>query len=332
MTDSRGNRRLNRREIIAWTGAGLAGAVATTGLPAAAAASGDELPADAFRYSLNTATIRGQKLSLAEEARIAAKAGYQAIEPWLEEIADHARKGGSLAELGKQIADLGLTVESTIGFTNWITDEAARGPGEFEQWKLNFEMVAAVGGKRICAPPSGIASKTPQDLFAVAGRYRKLLELGHEAGVVPQLELWGHAKTLSRMGEIALVMVESGHPDACAVLDVFHIYKGGSDFAGLRLFNGGTLHSFHMNDYPADPPRDTITDASRIYPGDGVAPLVSALRDLRDRLSRRAFPRIVQPRLLAAGRAPCGPARTGKDAIAGGASTGLGGLPRRGRG
>ena len=35
-----------------------------------------------------------------------------------------------------------------------------------------------------------------------------------------------------------------------------------------------------MNDYPADPPRETITDGSRIYPGDGVAP--SALHDLHD--------------------------------------------------
>jgi sugar phosphate isomerase/epimerase len=36
-----------------------------------------------------------------------------------------------------------------------------------------------------------------------------------------------------------------------------------------------------MNDYPADPPREKITDAHRVYPGDGVAPLVEMLRDLR---------------------------------------------------
>jgi sugar phosphate isomerase/epimerase len=36
-----------------------------------------------------------------------------------------------------------------------------------------------------------------------------------------------------------------------------------------------------MNDYPADPPRASITDAHRVYPGDGVAPLKEMLRDLR---------------------------------------------------
>jgi sugar phosphate isomerase/epimerase len=35
-----------------------------------------------------------------------------------------------------------------------------------------------------------------------------------------------------------------------------------------------------MNDYPADPPRDRITDADRVYPGDGIAPLKTLFRDL----------------------------------------------------
>jgi 2-keto-myo-inositol isomerase len=38
---------------------------------------------------------------------------------------------------------------------------------------------------------------------------------------------------------------------------------------------------FHINDYPADPPRETINDSHRVYPGDGVAPLPEMLRDLR---------------------------------------------------
>ncbi len=40
------------------------------------------------------------------------------------------------------------------------------------------------------------------------------------------------------------------------------------------------MHCFHMNDYPADPPRETIRDADRVYPGDGVAPLTEILKTL----------------------------------------------------
>jgi hypothetical protein len=35
-----------------------------------------------------------------------------------------------------------------------------------------------------------------------------------------------------------------------------------------------------LNDYPADPQRDKITDRDRVYPGDGIAPLTQILRDL----------------------------------------------------
>jgi sugar phosphate isomerase/epimerase len=41
-----------------------------------------------------------------------------------------------------------------------------------------------------------------------------------------------------------------------------------------------------MNDYPADPPRETITDRDRIYPGDGIAPLTQILGDLHANGSR----------------------------------------------
>ncbi len=76
-----------------------------------------------FHYSLNTSTIRGQKLSLIEEIDIAAQAGYHAIEPWIAEIQTYVERGGSLPDLKKRIADVGLTVESSIGFAEWIVDD-----------------------------------------------------------------------------------------------------------------------------------------------------------------------------------------------------------------
>jgi sugar phosphate isomerase/epimerase len=35
-----------------------------------------------------------------------------------------------------------------------------------------------------------------------------------------------------------------------------------------------------MNDFPATPPRETIKDADRVYPGDGVGPLTQIVKDL----------------------------------------------------
>jgi sugar phosphate isomerase/epimerase len=63
--------------------------------------------------------------------------------------------------------------------------------------------------------------------------------------------------------------------------DVFHLFKGGSPLEGIRLLSPAAIHVFHVNDYPARPDRKTLTDADRIFPGDGVAPYKTLLRDLR---------------------------------------------------
>ena len=94
------------------------------------------------------------------------------------------------------------------------------------------------------------------------------------------MELWGFSKSINRLGELMFVAVESGHPDACMLLDIYHIYKGGSDFQGLELINSSRVHVFHVNDYPAEPPRETISDADRVYMGDGVAPTSMILQTI----------------------------------------------------
>jgi sugar phosphate isomerase/epimerase len=77
-----------------------------------------------------------------------------------------------------------------------------------------------------------------------------------------------------------MVALETGHSNACILADAYHLYKGGSNFNGVHLLSASALHVFHINDYPADPPRETITDAHRVFPGDGVAPLEQLFRDL----------------------------------------------------
>jgi len=273
--------RVDRRELLLTAASAGCGVWMSAGIAHAAPAPASiRSPSEPFGYCLNTSTIRGQKLSLPEEIELAAKAGYHAIEPWMNEVHAFVETGGSLRELRKRIADAGLTTESAIGFANWIVDDdAARAKG-LETARRDMEALRELGGRRIAAPPVGATNQTDLNLFRAAERYRKLLELGESLDVIPQLELWGFSKSLSRLGELAFVAAEAGHPRACVLPDIYHIYKGGSDFNGLKLLAGTAIHVFHINDYPAVPPRDTIKDADRVYPGDGVAPLVPVLKDL----------------------------------------------------
>src|SRR5207253_8162388 len=77
------------------------------------------------------------------------------------------------------------------------------------------------------------------------------------------------------------VGMETGHPKACVLADVFHLYKGGSDIRGIQLLGANAIQVLHMNDYPKDPPREKIDDSYRVYPGEGAAPMAEILRLLR---------------------------------------------------
>jgi len=202
----------------------------------------------------------------------------------MRDLDEYVKKGGSLADLKKRIADMGLEVADAIGFANWIVDDPEQRAKGFEAMKRDMDTVAQIGGKFIAAPPVGAHEKgaASLNLAQVAERYAKLLELGRQTGVMPLLELWGFSHNLSRLGEVAYVAIECGDPDASMLLDIYHLYKGGSAFSGLRQLNGSAMHILHVNDYPAAPARAEITDAFRVYPGDGVAPLGVIFNDLRN--------------------------------------------------
>lgn len=276
--------KISRRESLAraglLTGTALSSAVSTT----LSAATPENAPGQHghFLFCLNTSTIRGHHLGIVGELELAAKAGYRAVEPWLLPINDYLKQGGSLKDLRKRIDDLGLSLESAIAFPQWIVDDdAARAKG-MEQAKQDMDAVAQLGGKRIAAPPAGATKEPLLDLRKVAERYRALLELGDRMGVVPELEFWGPSLNLKQLGEAMFVAMESGHPKACILADVYHLYKGGSSLETLRLASGPAIVTLHMNDYPAEPARDQIDDSFRVYPGDGIAPLSRILRTLHD--------------------------------------------------
>jgi sugar phosphate isomerase/epimerase len=234
---------------------------------------------DSFTFCLNTSTLQGQKLDLIELIETTAKAGYHAIEPWSRELDQYVKDGGDLKDAAERIKDRGLRVEDVIAFFEWAVDDEGRRKKGLEEARRVMERTRLLGGKRIAAPPAGATDQADLNLLRVAERYRALLHLGEKMDVTSQVEFWGFSRPLSRLSEAALVAVETGHPNACILADVYHMYKGGSAFDGLRLLNARALQVVHFNDYPADPPRNAITDAARVYPGDGVAPLKKVVQD-----------------------------------------------------
>ncbi|WP_185155434.1 sugar phosphate isomerase/epimerase family protein [Rudanella paleaurantiibacter] len=268
---------VSRRQALATFGAS-AGA---TLLPALSTPAEAAKPAASFTPCLNMSTIMGHKLGFAKELEVASKAGFRSVEIWMNSLQAFLDQGGTLAEARQRLNDLGLKAENAIGFATWIVDDNAQRAKALDQLKREMDQLAAVGCTRTAAPPMGATTQPGLDLKKAAERFRTILELGDQTGVHPQLELWGFSKNLNRLSDVLYVAAEAGHPSARVLLDVYHLYKGGSAIESLALVGKPAVEIFHINDYP-NIARETIVDADRVYPGDGIAPIKPILSAIRN--------------------------------------------------
>ena len=231
-----------------------------------------------FKTALNTSTLFPFALSVPEQVRVAAEAGFEGIELWVRDLDAYLAAGGTLPELRAEIADAGVTVVNAIAFFPWAdADDATRARG-LDQAEREMGMLAELGCAAVAAPPFGNVAGVSLD--AMAGHFAHLASLARQIGIEPYLEFWGRAQTLSRLSEALYVAMESGLPDVKLLLDPFHMYTGGSPLLSLAYLNGAHIGIVHVNDYPAVPAREQITDSQRVFPGEGIAPTHAFARTL----------------------------------------------------
>ena len=262
-------------------------AFAVGGLALPGYAQGETKNATPFRISLNISTIRTYRLPVEQQIEVCGQAGFDGIELWTSDIQAYQDRGGSLTDLAVKLKDNRLVLENIIGFSPWAVDDQDRREAGFQQMQREMEMTAALGGKYIAAPLQGV-NRLDSSLEEYAQRFLRVIEAGKAIGVTPLLELWGSG-ALSKLSDAVHVVLATGHADANLLLDFYHLYRGGNSFDSLNLINAAQLPVFHINDYPADPPREQLRDSHRVYPGDGICPFDSVVPILYKGGFRGAF-------------------------------------------
>ena len=244
------------------------------------------LDLDKIRFCLNLGSLRHYNLNLMQELEVARDAGFHSVEIWFDRLTDYARDDGSqgfstkkLQELKRFIDGEGLKIEGGIGFAPWIVDDNNRRASGLNEIKIQAEALSFLDSHCIAAPASGIDQRI-SDHAKIADRYREIIDICRPFGVRPLLELWGASSTLGKLSDCLAVCAETGREDAALLLDVYHLYRGGNSFAALALISGSALPILHMNDYPAAIEREKLTDADRVFPGDGDAPWATIIQIL----------------------------------------------------
>jgi sugar phosphate isomerase/epimerase len=228
-----------------------------------------------FSYCLNTSTI--QPASLMDKIRIAREAGYSGIELWINDVERYLAEGHKTSEVRTALDDAGLSRPSMISLRDWCTADETKFAAAVDTAKRRLDLARELGVERIVAGPPG--DDVPQEL--AVDRYGRLLEISIDHGVPASLEFLGFVKGINTLERAWAICGSVGNPAGTITPDIWHMFRGGSNFGALADIPVDHISCFHWNDAPREPAREQQTDADRVYPGDGMLDLQAVAATLR---------------------------------------------------
>lgn len=232
---------------------------------------------------LHAGTLRNA--SVAEKCAAARAGGFRALTLWPSDV-EHARAEGlGLADLKRMIGDHGLVVADLDALLRWLPDEVIP-PGVPAASEPEFYAIAEGVGGRSLNVVQGFGARV--DLDRAAEALAGVCDRAREHGLLVTLEYlpWSGIPD----ARTALTIVErSGRANATLMFDSWHSFRGPTDDAQLEAIPGARIGSVQLNDAPAEPSDDLVTETlnARLLPGEGAIPLLRWIR-LLDRIGSRA--------------------------------------------
>ncbi len=230
-----------------------------------------------MKICLNTSTIKPQ--SLMQKIHLTAKAGYDGVELWLNDIYEHVGQGGEVSDVEKALADTGLILPCTIAMRGWGDAEGFEYQIQLDEMKRRMELAARLGAPWIVATPPFF----PCCIKQITERYKDLLEIGRKAGIKPTFEYISFFKSVFRLKQAWEVVQNCGDPDATLILDAFHNWNSASTPEDLDVIPLDKISHYHIDDARKDRPQCQQIDPDRVMVGDGQIDLKSEVRMLKEK-------------------------------------------------
>lgn len=229
---------------------------------------------------LNGATT--MKADLLTDVRVAGRAGYQVVEIWAAKL-DEFLKTHSLDALAGGMAEAGVKAHTINSIEKINFRDAAGRAGVLERCRQLSQYAQGIGCQWIVAVPGPLPEGAPwhevrEETVAVL-REMAAIAQPYEVGLAFEFLgfPWCSVRTLT---EAWAIVAATDRPNVGVVLDTCHFYAGGSKLASIGAVSPARLAVLHINDVE-DVPRGQITDAHRLFPGDGVIPLKDIVQELQ---------------------------------------------------
>jgi 2-keto-myo-inositol isomerase len=219
---------------------------------------------------------------LADDLEIAAETGFTALEVWAGKL-DAYLGERSLEELGGRMRALGIQPWCINSIEN-ITPRDAAGRAEvIDQLRRTAAIARAIGAPSIVVVP-GRAPEGFVRTTAIADAVdvlRMMSDAAEDIGLA--FEFLGKPGCSVPTLDMAIeIVAEADRPNVGMVIDTFHFHAGGSQMADLARVHIEKLFVVHLNGCE-DRPKSELTDAHRLFPGEGIIPIVEILSALRTR-------------------------------------------------
>ncbi|MBX3282348.1 MAG: sugar phosphate isomerase/epimerase [Acidobacteria bacterium] len=225
-----------------------------------------------MKIALNGATT--MYADLETDIKAASAAGFDLIELWKTKLLKYL-ESHTTDELCTALSDARLTPWSI----NSIEHISFRSEEDYAKIKAECrelaEIAKAIGCPYIVVVP-GKLPKNADGASLIDGSVRVLNELADIAeslGVGLAFEFLGQTDCSVQTLDLAKKIVEKvDRKSVGLVIDSFHFYAGNSTFEAIDSLDPQKLFIFHIND-AEDLPKESLTDAERLYPGKGILPL-----------------------------------------------------------
>jgi 2-keto-myo-inositol isomerase len=241
-----------------------------------------------MKIALNGATT--MHADLETDIRAASEAGYELIEIWAAKLRTFL-KTKSVEDLNALLNNSNLQPYSI----NSIEHITFRTDAEYAGIKAECEELAAIAGAIGCPYVVVVPGKLPEGsekstiLSESVEVLNQLADIASAHGVSLAFEFLGQTDCSVQTLDFCMEIVAAcDRKDIGLVLDSFHFYAGGSTFDAVKRLDPAKLFIFHIND-AEDLPLAELTDAHRLYPGEGILPL----RELKSAFDEIGYDKMV---------------------------------------
>jgi 2-keto-myo-inositol isomerase len=241
-----------------------------------------------MKIALNGATT--MHADLETDIKAASAAGFDLIEIWAAKLREFLRTK-TAADLKNLLEENNLEPYS-INSIEHITFRSAE---DYAAVKAETEELSSIAGAIGCPYVVVVPGKLPanaaqEEIIDESVRVlNELADIAERHNVSLAFEFLGQTDCSVQTLDLCNEIVEKVNRASIGnVIDTFHFYAGNSSFEAIDRMKPEKLFIFHIND-AENLPKETLTDAHRLYPGTGILPI----REIKAHFDKIGYDRMV---------------------------------------